>query len=262
MLKVESFKISLDKVGIMKRTTLPPSLARGIKGPVNFFPFFFFHEELDQNWVKDLIDLPRLQHMNFPSYMKNIEKAPLIYLSEEDLKVLYFLEAGRTFDNILFAIRMNCEMPFDQIKRLEAILKTYREQINLSKPSFLPMSEAFLTFFYGLSSQKEKSRKFMSLAEHHMAEALERVEDENHHPYGLLFVALTQVGRGLWDEATKTIKNYSLLKPGPQVFRILIKLYLHMGMREEAKAIERQAVQHRQKIKETPIGATSWPLAS
>lgn len=218
----------------MENRNLPIMLQRGLKGPINFFPLFFFHEDLDECWQLDFIDTARLEHMHFNSYIKNLEKAPLAYLSEQDLKVLFFLEAGHAYEKIIDDVKKGEEPPIEFLFKLEAIAKVYQANFMKKSCAFIPLSQAFISFFHGLMYKGDRSRKLMSLAEHHMAEAVGKMEQKLNHPYGMLFIALTQIGRGQWDQATDTLKDYSDLKPGPQICSVLTRLYAHMGMHDLA----------------------------
>ncbi len=209
----------------------PSLLTKGLKGPMNIFPLFFFHDDLDNLWQSTSLDMQRLEHMHFGSYLKNLEKAPLSYLSEQDLKVLFFIEAAKVYERIMSDLKRNEEPPIEILFKLESIGEVYkREHCKSSKESFATLASAFVSFFHALMYRGNRSRKLMVLAEHYMEEANLKDEKGRPHPYTLLFKVLTQVGRGLWGEATESLREYSELYPGSHVYKVLIRMYEKIGL--------------------------------
>lgn len=214
------------------------TLFQGTLGPLNIFPEFFFHHELNRAWKSLQLCERSLQSKDKKEYIRNLLKSPLPYLNTQDGKVLYFLKIRETY-------RLSTNYDLEKEEREDQVLKSLWElkkikvhlEQNKVDEAFLKLSQIFETFFQALTEEGEKSRKLMGLTEFFIDE----FEDIQDHPYLHLLKVLTFVGRGKWVSATKCLHDFSESFPHPGTTKILIKMYQKIGMPQVAHYLKEQA---------------------
>lgn len=202
------------------------TLQKGLLGPLNIFPDFFFSKELDHHWAKLQVCEKGLRGKDKKEYLRNIAQSPLSYLNLQDAKILYFLKIKELYEISL----LKTEDSTVGLQMQKGIMELHRVRIHLERKkvedSFIKLSQIFETFFSAISEEGEKSRKLMGLTEFFIDEFKE-IDD---HPYLYLLRVLTFVGRGKWVSATKSLHEYSNKYPHPRTTTVLIKLYEKIGM--------------------------------
>lgn len=202
------------------------TLYKGLLGPLNIYPDFFFSKELDLYWAKLQLCEEGLKGKDKKEYLRNISQSPLAYLNLQDAKILYFMKIKELYE-ISLEKSEDSSIGFEMNK---AIMELHRIRIHLERKkvdeSFVKLSQIFETFFSALAEEGEKSRKLMGLTEFFIDEFKEIGE----HPYLYLLKVLTYVGRGKWVSATKALHEFSNKFPHPRTTFVLIKLYEKIGM--------------------------------
>jgi len=205
--------------------------------PLNdIFPKFFFLENLNHQWVHLYLNLHEEAHIsNWDKNLNNKKLEVLLksspdYLDHDEREAIFVFHLRTFFQNIrndhigLTEILLRCQKLLSMAKKWE---KDYSQTSPLRS-----LGQSYLLFILTLNNSSfspTQQKEILALACRYAKKAQFEIKQPDHPYFNLLF-CLFHIASDRWNDGTKQLHALAIKYPNQQLYDILVKLYLKIGL--------------------------------
>lgn len=200
------------------------------------FPKMLFLENLDKQWVHLFHNLYEQDHIS--RWKKNLNNKKLEVLLKSSLDYLDHHEREAVFVyhlKMFFKDIRNDNIGLKEIvsrsKKILTIAEQWEKMSSKESP-LRSLGQSYLLFILTLNNSAYSpahQKKILDLAYAYALSAQLKIKKPNHPYFNLLF-CLIHIASNRWNEGTKELHSLASKYPDRQLYSILVKLYLKIGL--------------------------------